>query len=61
MKVIVCEVNKEPYVYEMEQLEILNTLMDGYMKMFFNEDSFAAICKRESISNLFWLVFNTVK
>ncbi|GKU25320.1 DUF3846 domain-containing protein [Clostridium folliculivorans] len=52
MKVIVCEVNKEPYIYEMEQIEILNTLMEGYMKMFFNEDSFAAICKRESISNL---------
>lgn len=51
MKAILYKDNAAPYVMEISELEVLNRLEKGCLKMFFNEDEFAAICDSINTEN----------
>lgn len=51
MKAILYKDNAAPYVMEISELEVLNRLEKGCLKMFFNEDEFVAICDSINMEN----------
>lgn len=51
MKGIVYKDNVSPYVIEISELEVLNRLEEGCLKMFFYEDEFVAICNNINMEN----------